>query len=326
MTDQPLVSIVMPIRNEAAFIARSLGAVLAQDYPPDRIEVLIADGMSDDDTRAIIAGLPCGERVHIIDNPDRLQAPGLNRVIPLAGGEIIIRLDGHTIIAPDYVAQCVRALAESGADNVGGAMDPVGITPVGKAIAAAGKSRFAVPSAFHVSSQAQFTDTVYLGAWPRDIFERVGLYNTALAVNEDYELNYRIRQGGGTIYFSPAIRSRYYGRQTFKALARQYYRYGRGKVQMLHLHPESVRPRQLIAPLFVAGLVVGPVLTLIVPILGLFYLAGVGGYALLSLVFARRAARRAKDVDVFRVMLAFLIIHLAWGAGFWRELLKPGSI
>ncbi|MDL1901223.1 glycosyltransferase family 2 protein [Anaerolineae bacterium CFX9] len=254
------VSIILPIRNEAAFIAECLGAVLAQDYPPDKLEILIADGMSDDNTLDIIRSLPGAERVTIIPNPDRIQAAGLNRAIEQATGDIIVRVDGHAVIAPDYVRMCVKTLRITGADNVGGAMNPVGITPMGKAIAAAGKSSFAVPTAFHVSQTPQYTDTVYLGAWPRTVFERVGRYRLDVGVNEDYELNFRIRASGGKIFYTPEIRSLYYGRQTLSALWKQYFRYGTSKVKTLRKHPASLRPRQLVAPVFVAGLIGGAVL------------------------------------------------------------------
>src|SRR6185437_6462345 len=171
---------------------------LSQQYPPERIEALIADGQSDDRTRAVIASLPGAERVRVIENPQRRQAFGLNLALRQARGDIIVRVDGHTIIAPDYVRQCVQALAESGAVNVGGRMEPYaepqGATPMGRAIAAAGASRFGVPTAFHVSATPQYTDTVYLGAWPRDALLAVGGFDERLRVNEDYELNYRLRR------------------------------------------------------------------------------------------------------------------------------------
>jgi glycosyltransferase involved in cell wall biosynthesis len=315
-SSEPTVTVIMPIRNEAAFIERSLGAVLAQDYPPDKLDVLVADGMSDDGTPDIIRAMPGAERVTIIPNPGRRQAEGLNAAIPLATGEVIVRVDGHTIIAADYVRECVRALVETGAYNVGGAMDPVGITPMGKAIAAAGKSPFAVPTAFHVSGQAQYTDTVYMGAWQRGVFDLVGLYDVTTTPNEDYELNYRTRKAGGKIYLTPRIRSQYFGRQTLGALARQYYKYGIGKIQTLSIHPESVRPRQLVAPAFVAGLLVGGVLALLHPVFLALLLLGIGAYAALNLLFSLRQARG--DVGLlWRLPIIFTTIHLAWGAGFW---------
>lgn len=313
----PFVTIVMPIRNEEAFIERSLGSVLAQDYPPEQIEVLIADGMSDDRTLEVIWALPGAERVRVIPNPGRVQSKGLNLIIPQAKGEHIIRIDGHTVLAPDYVRECVRLLETTGADNVGGAMNPVGITPMGRAIAAAGKSAFAVPTAFHVSSTPQYTDTVYLGAWPREVFSRVGLYNERVGVNEDYELNYRIRQSGGKIYFSPTIQSDYYGRQTLQALWRQYYRYGKSRVKTLAQHPGSIKPRHLVAPLFVAGLIIG-----ILPPLVFFWAIGVTFYALLNLAFSIRVASRTGWDLLPRLPLVFLTIHLAWGTGFWIGLFQ----
>ncbi len=323
----PLVTVIMPIRNEEDFIERSLGAVLKQEYPPDKIEVLIADGLSDDGTVNVIESLPGAERVRIISNPEHIQSHGLNRLIPLAKGDYVIRIDGHTIIAPDYVRRCVDTLQETGAENVGGAMDPVGITPSGKAISAAGKSPFAVPSAFHVSSTPQYTDTVYLGAWPRTVFDEVGVFSTDVGVNEDYEFNYRIRAHGGKIYYNPAIKSTYYGRQTWSHLARQYYRYGRSKIKTLRKHPESLRPRQAMAPLFVAGLVIGLPLIILIPLLGWLYFGVILLYGILSLIFALRvAASNPGNIPVWRVMLTFVIMHITWGIGFWRELIQPAPL
>lgn len=320
----PFVTVMMPIRNEAAFIERSLGAILAQDYPPDRMEILIADGRSDDNTLEIIRRIDTAGRVRVIDNPGIIQAIGLNHLIEQAQGEYLIRVDGHTIIAPDYVRECVRLLQETGAANVGGPMHPVGESRMGRAIAAAGRSPFAVPSAFHVSNRAQDTDTVYMGAWPRAVLISQGGYKPMRA-NEDYELNVRIRQAGGRIYFSPTIKSLYYGRQTLPALWKQYYRYGRSKVNTLRLHPRSLRPRQIVAPLFVAGLVLGPLVSLLIPVLGVVYLVTLAAYAVVNLAFSVLQARQ-HGWDLLPLLpLVFVTIHLSWGLGFWRELLLPDS-
>lgn len=322
----PSVSIVMPVYNEADFIRESLGAALAQDYPHNKLEVLIADGMSTDDTVTIIAQM-ADDRVRVVPNPARRKSEGLNTIIPQATGDFVVRLDGHTIIAPDYVRQCVRAWQATGADNVGGAMNPVGITPMGKAIAAAGKSPFAVPTPFHVSDEPQFTDTVYMGAWPRTVFERVGYFNTDLPINQDYEFNYRIRQSGGKIYLDPAIKSQYFSRQTWRELWRQYHRYGRGKVQMLKQHPAALRPRQVVAPLFVAGLVIGLPLSGLIPPLVLVYVLAIVAYISLSVIFGRRVlANSTECVALWRVLLVFATMHIAWGSGFWRELFIPGKL
>lgn len=324
MTEQPFISVIIPIRNEAAFIEQSLGAVLSQDYPPEKVEILIADGMSDDGTPAIIQRMPGADRVRIIPNPRRIQSAGLNLLIPEARGEVIVRIDGHTIIEPDYLRQCVETLTATGADNVGGAMDPVGSTPMGQAIAIAGKSPFAVPTAFHTHSTAHDTDTVYLGAWPRRVFDRVGLYNETVGVNEDYELNYRIRASGGRVYFNPAIKSRYYGRQTLQALARQYYRYGISKVKMLQQHPGSVKPRQLAAPALVAWLAAGSVTAPFSKWLRILWLLGLLAYGSVNLLFTVKTILKIGQWSLlWRLPIIFAVIHIAWGAGFWKALSNP---
>jgi cellulose synthase/poly-beta-1,6-N-acetylglucosamine synthase-like glycosyltransferase len=283
------------------------------------MEILVADGASDDGTVDVIRSLDRTGRVRVLANPQRIQAAGLNLAIHQARGDVVVRVDGHTVIAPDYVNQCVTALASTGAATVGGRMDPLGITPMGEAIALAGTTPFAVPSAFHVSSAAQFTDTVYMGAWPRGVLLEVGGFDERLRTNEDYELNYRIRRNGGRIFLTPAIRSTYLCRQTLPALARQYARYGTGKAHMLREHPTSVRPRQLVAPAFVAFLAGSLALwTLLPSFLHLLIVALLATYGLLSVAFSVSAASAAHRYRLlWRLPLVFLTLHLAWGGGFW---------
>jgi glycosyltransferase involved in cell wall biosynthesis len=307
----------MPIRNEAAFIARSLGSVLAQRYPPDRLEILVVDGMSTDETPAMISHLPDAQRVRILHNPRRIQAAALNIGLREAQGDVIVRVDGHTIIAPDYIGACLAALETSHADAVGGAMVPVGTTGMGKAIAAAAMSSFGVPAAFHHSQRAQYTDTVYLGAWPRGVMMRLGGFNESVHPNEDYELNYRIRHTGGKIYFDPAIRSIYYGRQTLSALITQYFRYGQAKVKTLSLHPASLRPRHLAAPLFTMSLIVGLPLAIASLPIRVLWLAGLALYAALAAIAALRQATRTSMRLFWCILVVFPAMHLAWGSGFW---------
>lgn len=325
MPDQPpCVSIILPVRDEADFIRRCLESIQAQDYPADRLEILVVDGRSQDATPAIVAEFAAADpRIRRLENPARIVSAGLNRGIQAARGAILVRVDGHTVLAPDYVRQCLAALEATGADNVGGALNPVGITPMGRAIAAASRTPFAVPGAFHVGHRPQRTDTVYLGAWRREVFERVGLFNAALQVNQDFEHNYRIRAAGGTVYFTPAIQSSYYGRQSLGMLAGQYWHYGRGKVRTLRLHPRSLRPRQVAAPLFVAALAGGLALGLLLPTLLALWGLLVVVYTALALAFAWRAGRRG-GVPVWRVALVYPTIHLSWGAGFWAGVLRGG--
>lgn len=317
MASEVFVSVVMPVRNEEALIARSLGAVLNQTYPPELIEIIVADGLSTDRTLEIINTLPGKERVRLISNPQRLQSAGLNAAIREARGDVIVRVDGHTIIEPDYIRQCVDTLQVTRAATVGGPMNPVGITPMGKAIAGATKTPFAVPSAFHVSARGQFTDTVYLGAWPRWVLDRVGGFDESLPANEDYELNYRIRQGGGQIYLCPTIRSQYFGRQTLRGLARQYFTYGKGKTSTLKKYPSSLRWRQLVAPCFVGVLIAGPPLSAVAPLGAWLCLCILLTYLAMTLGFSLVTSSRIGYKLFWRIPLVFMIIHVAWGAGFW---------
>lgn len=322
MASEPFVSIILAVRNERPHIASCLGAILAQDYPARAMEIVIADGASDDGTSDIIHLLPgAAERVRLISNPARIQAAGLNTAIRQAQGDIVIRVDGHTVIAPDYVRRCVALLAETGAANVGGRMIPVGVTPMGKAIAAAGQSVFAVPTAFHVSARAQYTDTVYMGAWPRTTLESVGGFDEQLLANEDYELNYRIRRAGGRIYLSPALVSTYYCRQTLRALAQQYCRYGVGKAQMLKKHPASLRWRQLVPPVFVLALLTLTALAPVSQVSGIALAAMLALYAALAICFSAVAARRSGSVLLARLPLVYATMHITWGVGFWMGLL-----
>ncbi|MCZ7547063.1 MAG: glycosyltransferase family 2 protein [Anaerolineae bacterium] len=319
----PPVSVVMPVRNEGDFIRRSLGAVLAQDYARDCLEVLVVDGMSDDETRAIVTEIAASDaRVRMLDNPARIVPTAMNIGIAAARGEIIVRVDGHTLPEPDYVTRCVYHLQQTGADNVGGPMQPAGLTPMGEAIAAATSAPFGIPTRFHHSRTPGYVDTVYMGAWPRAVFERVGGFDETLIRNQDYELNYRIRQHGGRIYYAPDIRATYYGRQTLRALARQYFQYGVWKVHVIVRHPASTRPRHLVAPAFVMALAAGAALT---PFTrrGWWLLAAVAGsYALANLVASTQLAMQRGWRLLLRVPAVFATIHVAWGAGFWRGVLQ----
>lgn len=315
MSELPTVSVVLPVRNEAAFIRQCLASIQAQNYP-NVTEIIVADGFSEDDTRRIVSAIN-DDRIQLIDNPNQTAASGMNAGLARAKGDIIVRVDGHAILSSDYVSQCVNTLRNTQAYNVGGPMRPEGVTSTGKAIAAATGSPFAVPTQFHHSDKPQYVDTVYLGAWPRWVLEKAGGYNENVSVNEDYELNVRIRKMGGRIFLSPDIRSSYYGRQTLQALARQYFRYGAAKVLTIIEHPISTRPRHLVAPAFVGALTAG---ALFAPLhkLGrwLFGLVA-GSYALANLAASAWTARKHSRSTLLLLPPVFATIHVAWGVGFW---------
>lgn len=316
----PSVSVIMPVRNEGDFIERSLGAVLSQDYPHDRLEVIVADGGSEDATREIVARMAEAHpdiRVLSIDNPRRIVPTALNLGLATARGEIIVRVDGHTIIAPDYVRQCVALLRESGADNVGGRMEAVSESRFGQAVSLATSTPFGVGGArFHYSAREEWVDTVYMGAWPRHVFERIGTFDEEQVRNQDDELNYRLLEKGGRILLSPRIRSRYYPRTTLRSLWRQYYQYGYWKVRVAQKHPTEIRYRQLVPSLFVVALSTAVLLSPLSAAARWCAMLVAGCYLAANLAASLLASRGADRRLLPRIALAFATIHVAYGLGF----------
>jgi glycosyltransferase involved in cell wall biosynthesis len=321
----PFVSVILPIRNESASIEDCLAAILAQDYPADRMEILIADGLSTDDTvekiRKLVSTVPRpSSTVAIFENPGKIVPTGLNIALRHAKGEIIVRVDGHTLIAPDYVRQCVQALQRSGAENVGGRMDAQGRNAFGQAVALATSTPFGVGGArFHYSTSEAWVDTVYMGAWPRRVFERIGLFDEELVRDQDDEFNYRLRAQGGRILLSPGIRSQYRVRSTPRALWRQYYQYGFWKIRVLQKHPRQMRPRQFAPPVFVLALLVS-VFLLFLPLPFFRLLPSSFILVLYLLAFTLTALQHPNSQspipNILLLPFVFAILHISYGLGF----------
>jgi len=224
----PVVTVAIPCLNEERHIEACLADVFAQDYPATRLDVLVGDGMSTDRTRQILAVVVAQRpgALRVIDNPRRLQAAAMNAMIAEARGEIIVRMDVHARYATDYVRQCVAVLAESGADNVGGAQRARPQTWFQRALCAALDSPLAVGGARYRNAEAEgFVDTVFLGAFRKRVVEAVGGYDPEAVTNEDAELNQRILASGGKIYLSKRIVVHYFPRESFRGLSRQYFKY-----------------------------------------------------------------------------------------------------
>ncbi|HTJ45756.1 MAG TPA: glycosyltransferase family 2 protein [Kofleriaceae bacterium] len=322
---QPLVTIAMPAFNEEHFIEACIASVQAQDYPKEQIEILIADGRSTDRTREILARLSAEDpRIRMIDNPDRIQAPGLNRLVREARGEIIVRMDVHCEYAPDYVRKCVETLQRTGADNVGGAQRARAKTTFQRALCAALTSPLGVGGAKYRSSEAEgFVDTVFLGAFRRRVFEAVGMWDPNAITNEDAELNQRLVDSGGQIYLSKDIEVYYYPRDSFKTLARQYFKYGVGRARTLIKHGRFLTLRPAIPFLMVtasASMLVVPPLWPIAP-------AWFAAYALATGAEAVRVGRAGGLRGILTTWGVFPVLHASHGAGFatglWRYLRRP---
>lgn len=324
------VTIVLPIRNEELRIRSVLERVLAQDYPPDRLEILVIDGQSTDATPSIVADMArIDSRLRLLDNPELIVPAAMNQAIRAARGSIIVRVDGHTLIATDYVSRCVAELERSGAVNVGGPMRPVGEGYWAEAIALATTSRFGVgDGAFHNEAVVDDNvDTVYMGAFRREALVAVGGYDEELACNEDDELNFRLRAAGGRIALVPTIRSTYFNRSTLTALWRQYWRYGLWKVRVVQKHPASLQARHAIPPLFALAMVGASLLRLLDgPGRHLWLLVALPwfGGSLAATWQAIRATGRFRLAPALPVV--FGVLHLSYGLGALWGLLRfaPG--
>jgi glycosyltransferase involved in cell wall biosynthesis len=321
----PLVSVVLPARNEGTQIGKCLDAVLAQDYPEDRFEVVVADGSSDDGSRAILDEYARRDpRLRILENPHRIVPCALNIGIRAARGEIIARVDGHTFLARDYLRRGVEALRRTAADNVGGRMDPIGGGLFGDAVARAMCSRFGIGAQFHFATREREVDTVYLGMWPRATFERVGLFDEELVRNQDDELNYRLRKAGGRVVLIPDMRSRYQNRTNAWKLARQFYEYGTWKVRVLQKHPRQMSWRHFVPPAFVSALLFALASIGTLPYAGQATVLLLGAYGLCVVPAGVWTAAREGLVACLATVLAFAVIHLAWGLGFVTGLIRFG--
>ena len=305
-------------------VIKCLQAIRDQDYPEDRIEILVSDGMSVDGTREKIDTISLEDpRVHLIDNPGQIVPTGMNAALAVANGEIIIRIDGHTIIAPDYVIHCVETLIRTGADNVGGRMNANGKSHFGRIVSMATSSPFGVGGArFHYADKEEWVDTVYMGAWPRRIFEQIGLYDEELVRDQDDEFNYRLREYGGRILLSPKIKSVYSNRSNPSALWRQYFLYGLYKVRVLQKHPRQMRLSQFIPPTFVATIIVSLLMGLLSPLSWLFFALIFGTYIIACLTTSIIISNKNGWEYLPLLLICFAILHLSYGLGFLRGLIK----
>ncbi|PWH14809.1 MAG: glycosyltransferase family 2 protein, partial [Anaerolineae bacterium] len=301
----------------------------AQTYPRHLMDVTIADGHSTDRTREIIAQFQHQHpdlKVTVIDNDARTIPAGVNRAIAASQGEIVVRLDGHSCPYPDYIERVVTALQSGKGQNVGGVWEirPGAETPMARAIAVAAAHPLGVGDAlYRHAKQAALVDTVPFGAWQRSFLQQIGGYDESLLSNEDYELNARIRQSGGVIWLDPAIRSVYFARPTLRALARQYWRYGFWKFQMLRRYPSTLRWRQALPPLLVLSLFGNALLAWVWPLFGWLLALELGAYlTVLMLAGLRSALGRRQFFLLWGLPLAIAVMHLAWGSGFLWSILS----
>lgn len=309
----PSVSVIIPVLNEERHLRDAVAMVLAQDWEGE-LQVVLAIGPSQDRTGEIAAALAVeDERVIVVDNPSGRTPDALNAAIAASRGSFVVRVDGHAEIPGDYITTAIRTLEATGADNVGGIMDAQGISSFQRAVAVAMKSPIGVGNArFHVGGEAGPADTVYLGAFRRSALDRVGGYDPRYARAQDWEMNHRIRETGGLVYFTPDLTVVYRPRATVRTLARQYFLYGRWRRVVARRHEGTINARYLTAPLMVAA--VGGA-----TIVGLFWTPAliVPGAYLLGTVAAGLIIGRHESWTVrAQIPLALATMHWSWGLGF----------
>lgn len=307
----PPVSVIIAARSAATTIGETVSAALAQDYQ-GAIEVVVAVPPGDE-TRATLAEF--GGKVTVVDNLGLTAPRGLNAAFDAASGAVIVRCDAHAVLPPDYVRTAVEALDQTGADVVGGIQRPVGVGFLQRAVAIAQSTPLGVGNArYRLGGKAGPTDTVYLGVFRRDTLDRLGGWSEDLDRNQDYELNYRIRATGGVVWFDPRLVVDYRPRDRLRLLWRQYFSYGRWKRVVVRRHSDSLRWRQLAAPLVVIGLLgsAGAALAglgVVGAVLPTAYLAG-------AVVTGVVESIRRRDPAGLLAPAPLVTMHLAWGLGF----------
>jgi cellulose synthase/poly-beta-1,6-N-acetylglucosamine synthase-like glycosyltransferase len=308
-----LVTVVIPARNEERFIGACLDSVLAQTYP--HLEILVVDGSSTDRTPDVVNEY--AERygsIRLLRNEKRITPSSLNVGAAHASGKWFVRVDAHATVSPNYVEGAIDHLRTGRWGAVGGFVDPIGVTPAGRAIACAMCSRFGIGnSAHHFAGEPKPADHVPFPAYPIALLRELGGWNEELVTNQDFEFDYRAGLAGYELLYDPALRISYHCQQSTRGVFRQFRRYGRGKADVLALHPRSVRMRHLAAPALVASLATAAVLVPLsrrpLAVVASAYLAGLGIASALDGRGLDPPAQR-------RLPVVFAAMHIGWGVGF----------
>jgi glycosyltransferase involved in cell wall biosynthesis len=315
----PFVSIIVPCRNEGGYIRACLQSLVEQDYRVNKYEIIVADGRSSDRTREIIEEIrERNPQVRFLDNPAGIVPTAMNAGIRAARGEVIIRADGHNVYPRDYAANCVRYLEQTGADNVGG---PCLTVPAdgsfdAKLVAAILSSPFGVGnSKFRTSSEEGFVDTVPFGAFRREIFDRVGMYNEKLVRNQDNELNARIRKAGGTIVLIPKLTTRYHPVKNFPGLLKYAFKTSQWHIFTLRENKKSMALRHLVPGMFLVLLLLLFPVSFLSAIALVFLIAIMCVYLLTGFYFSLRSKIENNLALAFVQPFASFCFHIAYGGG-----------
>jgi glycosyltransferase involved in cell wall biosynthesis len=307
----PSISVILPVLNEETHLEEAVHSILSQDYQ-GKLEVILAVGPSRDRTLEIAQSISRRDsRVVLVDNPSGRTAAGLNIALNKSQSPVVVRVDGHAHIPNDYLALIVEILNKTGAVNVGGVMAAVGTTPFERAVAGAMRSPLGVgASRFHTGGEAGIVDTVYLGAFRREALVAIGGFDERFTRAQDWELNFRLRENGGVVYFDPRLHVTYRPRSTVQALAKQYFEYGRWRRVVSRRHSGTINYRYLAPPFALVGFTLSLIAGFFLPIL--FIPAAI--YLLFVLAASVRIASSIREY--FLLLTVIPTMHFAWGAGF----------
>jgi succinoglycan biosynthesis protein ExoA len=323
VTQMPAVAVVMPVLNEENYLEAAVLAILSQDYQGP-IQVVLALGPSTDRTNEVAARICAGDsRVSSVPNPSGRTPEGLNAALAATTQEIVVRVDAHSELSDGYIRLAVETLQRTGADNVGGIMGARGVTKFEKAVAAAMTSPLGVGSAsFHTGGNEGPAETVYLGVFKRSALERVGGYDPAFTRAQDWEMNYRIRTTGGTVWFNPDLFVTYRPRPNVFKLAKQYFEYGSWRHEVMRRHPDTRRTKSALRyfapPLAVVLIVIGKILGSIGFVVGNALIWGYIlplGYLALTLVSSLTLVKRARNGALW-LPIVLMTMQMSWGIGF----------
>jgi GT2 family glycosyltransferase len=316
----PFVSVVLAVLNEASAIEAAIDSIIGQSYPADRLEVLVVDGGSTDDTRRLVtARARAHPSIRLLDNPDREMPHGLNVGINAARGELIAVASGHSVLPHDYLVNAVGSLRDTRAWAVGGRIRRRASTPTQSAIAWATASPFGIGNARHnFSDAAGEVEAVFPGVWPRWVFDRVGLFDPAMTRNEDNEFSLRIRNKGGRIWLDPRIEVEYVPRASLAQLFDQFRRYGFGKVRVARKHRGAIPARALVPAVWVAFVLTSAPIAALWPSWRRVAPAGMLAYAAFVTVGAVASGRAGNSAS--RTAVTLMTLHAAYGLGVWQGL------
>ena len=313
ITSQTSVSVILPVLNEERYLEATVSSITSQEYA-GQIEIVLSLGPSRDRTDEVAGKISARDtRVKLVKNPSGKTADALNAAIAASSHPIIVRVDGHSVLPQGYIREAVSTLARTGAVNVGGVMAAEGITAFEKAVAVAMRSSFGVGGAsFHIGGAEGPADTVYLGVFLRSALEAINGFDPRFIRAQDWELNYRLRERGGMVYFNPRLHVTYRPRPHLRALAKQYFEYGRWRREVARSHKGTINLRYLAPPITLLGSLFGLVAAIVNPI-ALFLPAM---YLVFNLVGSSILILKNRSKEMLMLPIILMTMHFSWGWGF----------